>query len=112
MFKAICDTVLISVSSRITLAMCFSTISLMECFDCKGYHSCKRMIIVVLLTEQAVGGQNITGSRGDGHRFLVTVSLLMGLLYTIYGGCTSKGDVYFYTNRNKGIRVICTEGKI
>ena len=72
------------------------------------------MIIVVLLSEQAVGGQNITGSRGDGHRFLVTLSLLMALLYTIYGGCTSKGDVYFYTHthRNKGIRVICSEGKI
>jgi len=59
-----------------------------------------------------VGGQNIAGSRRDGHCFLVTMSLLMALLYTIYGGYTSKGDVYFYTNRNKGIRVICTEGKI
>jgi len=70
----------------------------MECFDCKGYHSCKRMIIVALLREQSVGGQNITGSRGDGHRFLVTMSLLMALLYTIYGGCASKGGVYFYTH--------------
>jgi hypothetical protein len=70
------------------------------------------MIIVMLLREQAVGGRNITDSRGDGHRFLVTMSLLMALLYTIYGGCTSKGDVYFYTYRNKGIRVICTERKI
>ena len=70
------------------------------------------MIIVVPLREQAVGQQNITGNRGDGHRFLVTMSLLMALLYTIYGGCTSKGDVYFYTHRNKGIRVICPEGNI
>jgi len=72
------------------------------------------MIIVALLREQAVGGQNITGSRGDGHRFLVTMSLLMARLYTIYRGCTSKGGVYFYTHthRNKGIRVICTEGKV
>jgi len=92
--------------------MCFCIISLMECFDCKGYHSCKLMIIVVLLREQAVGGQNITGSRGDGHRCLVTISLLMALLYTIYEDAPVKGDVYFYTNRNKGIRVICTEGKI
>jgi hypothetical protein len=69
------------------------------------------MIIVGLLREQAVGGQNITSSRGDGYRFLVTMSLLMALLYTIYGGCTGIGDVYFYTNRNKGIRVICTESK-
>jgi hypothetical protein len=66
----------------------------------------------VLLREEAVGGLNITGSRGDGHPFLVTMSLLMALLYTIYRGCTNKGDVYLYTHRNKGIRVICTKGKM
>jgi hypothetical protein len=87
---------LISVCSQIGLIMCFSAISLMECFDCKGYHSCKPVIIVKLLREQAVGGQNITDTRGDGHRFLVTLSLLMALLYTIYGGCASQG-MYIFT---------------
>lgn len=110
-FKSSCRGILINVSPQISLKICISAISLMEYFDCNGYYSCKRVIIAVLLREQAEGGQNITVTRGDGHRFLVTVSLLMALLYTIYEGCTSKGAVYFYMGRNKVIRVIYNGGK-
>lgn len=69
-----------------------SIFSLLEHFDCNGNFICKRTIIATLLGE---GGRG--GSAGC---FLLTGSLLMAPLYSIYENLGSKGALYFYINRN------------